>query len=239
MSKQAAQAAPDANRQAPSVILDLRTVEASAEAAAAPAQTTANKLAAQSQNIIVMLVIAVSGGMLFGMRQVGMNSGIAQADDTVVQYTPLTVDPTRRAAQERALQGLQRMSTPIPLEPGSVTLEPFLTKAKEDAPLADDPELAKALEERRRAEAAKRAHEERTIAAKAAVSKLVLHSVLEGRTPVARIGENVVRVGDKVDELFTVVSIEGRQVVLDADGQRFILALEDRNQRPGQRGNRR
>jgi FKBP-type peptidyl-prolyl cis-trans isomerase len=215
-------------QRAPGASMLLSLQAASPEGVPPPAPRPKSKFAAQSQNVITALVIVISAGLLFAMRQIGMGSGVAEAEEVVIHYQPVNVDPAKRAAQERALAGLQRMSVPMPLEPGTFNLTPFLTKAQEEAPQnTDDPELAAALEKKRREEAARKAEEEKKAALVTQFSKLQLHSILDGKTPVARIGEDVVRVGDLIDETFTVVSIQNRQVVLEAGGQTFTLTQEE------------
>ena len=44
----------------------------------------------------------------------------------------------------------------------------------------------------------------------------------------ARIGRDIVRVGDPLGEFFTVVEIHGRSVILETDeGWQFTLTMED------------
>ncbi|MFN7430836.1 MAG: hypothetical protein ACK5TP_09670, partial [bacterium] len=60
------------------------------------------------------------------------------------------------------------------------------------------------------------------------------NSVMAGGRPVARINGRLVRVGDKLDEVFRVAAITGRGVQIQADGHVFILELST-GQNPGQK----
>lgn len=57
---------------------------------------------------------------------------------------------------------------------------------------------------------------------------------MAGGRPVARINGRLVRVGDKLDEVFRVAAITGRGVQIQADGHVFILELST-GQNPGQK----
>lgn len=234
MSQARQNAAPESSateQRAPTTSMVLSLQAGSAEGAPAAPARPKSKFSAQSQNVITALVIAISGGLLFAMRQIGMGSGVAEAEEIIIHYQPVNIDPAKRAAQERALAGLQRMTVPMPLEPGTFNLSPFLTKEKAEDPGEDEAKLAEALAKQRREEAARRAAEETKATTRALAAKLVVHSILEGAVPIARLGEDVVRVGDRVEETFSVVSIGNRQVVLEAlaekGGERFILVQED------------
>jgi hypothetical protein len=57
---------------------------------------------------------------------------------------------------------------------------------------------------------------------------------MAGGRPVARINGRLVRVGDKLDEVFRVAAITGRGVQIQADEHVFILELST-GQNPGQK----
>lgn len=59
------------------------------------------------------------------------------------------------------------------------------------------------------------------------MSQLKLHSVVGGRVPVARLGDQTVKVGDVVLELFTVTAIGGRSVALTVDGETYNLVMDE------------
>jgi hypothetical protein len=70
--------------------------------------------------------------------------------------------------------------------------------------------------------------------------KLVLHSVMGGKRPLARIDDETVTVGDTVAEYFTVTEISGRSVTITADGESFTLTMQAGNMPPaGGSGKRR
>ncbi|MDX2146519.1 MAG: hypothetical protein SFZ23_03265 [Planctomycetota bacterium] len=212
------------------VLLDLRAGSAGEGGVVRPKQLS-------SQNVILAVVVVVSAGMLYGMRALGMSSQPA-GDDFRIEYEPVAVDPVKRFAQERALQGLQRSQTAMELEPGKLSLSPFLTKAKDEVPEEDPLKAAELIEAQRRAEKEKRDREAAEKARDDAASKLVLHSVMGGRVPVARINDSIYRVNDKLGEHFVVKSIEGRQVVIgyvDPNVTKTIVLELDSNEKDAKR----
>jgi hypothetical protein len=56
---------------------------------------------------------------------------------------------------------------------------------------------------------------------------LTLDSDLSGPRPVVRISGEIYTLGDTVEEFFTIKSVSGRAVTLEADGSTFTLHLEE------------
>ena len=127
------------------------------------------------------------------------------------------IDHTRvlRDLSESAVKGQ------VPIE--QVQKNPFEIPAVIAAPTPDDPELAaKQAAERARKEAeARKQHLDQVLAG------LKVHGIIGGSTPVARINDKAVRVGDKVEDIFEVAAIQGRSVELECDGQTYVLSLDD------------
>jgi hypothetical protein len=93
-------------------------------------------------------------------------------------------------------------------------------------------ERAKTLAGESPEEAARRTSAARKTALLNEAGKLVLHSVMGGKLPLARINDETVTVGDTVAEYFTVAEIEGRNVTITADGEAFTLSMQAGNVPP-------
>jgi hypothetical protein len=92
----------------------------------------------------------------------------------------------------------------------------------------DNPEA----EARRLAEMARRDREQRALGITQALEGVVLHGVMAGRIPLARVNGETVQVGDRVAEFFTVAAIHGRSIDLEADGQVYSVEMADNSPRP-------
>lgn len=166
---------------------------------------------------VLILILVCAGGVLAGMRQLGMGPRLALADikiDYPIESPAAHDMPDHSAVIEDLKSGGRVRRVPLEL----VQTNPFawrslLPAEVTPAPNAKDEDLArKKLEERQR------------LIAQAA-GRLILHSIMGGRTPLARISGELVRVGDRVGEHFTVESISGRSVVLRSGEQLFTLTL--------------
>lgn len=168
--------------------------------------------------VVLGLVLCIAGATLFGMRTLGSAGKIALLD-IKIDY-PL--DGAANASlkdQQVVLQDL-RSSTElkqVPLE--EVQMNPFEWRGLGPA------EAARSTPGLDPAEMSRRAKEQRAREIDQAFSKLVLNSIIGGRVPVARISGEIVKVGAKVGEYFTVASIDGRSVVLLADDKKYTLKL--------------
>ena len=70
-----------------------------------------------------------------------------------------------------------------------------------------------------------RRREERTRQLRGEVDRLQLQTVMIGRTPMALIGDEIVRVGDRIGS-FTVTAIRPGAVELSAEGNMYTLMME-------------
>lgn len=172
--------------------------------------------------IFFAVLIVVGGGLLFAMRKIGINpmSAIANMTEPEVDLTrnnksPLDHKRVLRDLSESAVKGQ------VPIE--QVQKNPFEIPEVIAATQSADPELAakQALERERKAAEERRKNLEATVAG------LKIHGILGGSTPVARINDKAVRVGDKVEGILEVTAIQGRTVELECDGQTFVLSLDD------------
>jgi len=175
------------------------------------------------QTIVAMIVLAVSAGAIFGMRKLGTRAGIAFGEQPI-DYSP--PDSERARTYERIMGDLARIQTPLDVALGEFGSSPFMLRQTFPPTPGSDIGPAETTPEQRAAEEAKRRAEERARALTDALSKVKLQSVMGGSRPLARIDGETVRVGDTVAGVFTVKSIDGRAVVLSADGTDFPIAIE-------------
>lgn len=180
------------------------------------------KTSVSIQNVLMMLVVAGSTGLIYGMRVIGMGSGVAMAS-VKIDYTPPEVDPAKLARQERMLASLQNPHAAIDVDPRSLGLTPFITKAREDTNVlvVDD----SAAGEARRLEQLRRAKEEFRKKRQDALAGLHLQSVMGGSVPIARLNGENYTLGDRIGEFFTIVGIEGRSITLESEGEHFTLEM--------------
>lgn len=186
----------------------------------------AGKKAKVSQSALFFLVLVIAGALvLFFMRQVGFGPMASLAKVKAPDYDVTKDLKGKSGDHKRVLQDLSESSvkTQVPIE--QVQKNPFklseLVNTNPDQ--IDDPEKA----QRVAAELARREAEARKRQIESALANLKLHSVIGGSTPVARINDTAVRIGDTIEEVFVVRAIEGRTVELDCDGEVFTISMDE------------
>ena len=168
--------------------------------------------------LLLMLVIAIAGGGLYVMREMGLGSKI--------QFTSVTIDyPLESLAQggnEHDLLADLRNNSIEQVPLNQVQKNPF--ELIGEGHMVTDYPVAAAGES---AEEARLRHEreDRQRLIVRTYADLDLNSVLLGNVPVARISGQTVRVGDLVHGLFRVREITGRAVNLEVDGKLYTLSL--------------
>jgi hypothetical protein len=188
------------------------------------------------QPLVIGLTVIVSAVALMGMRQIGMRSAIAfESDQSEFDFQG---DAQLQTRYERLMADLCNAKDPLDVALADFGNSPFamreaivpLQQAVNTAPLAgESPEAAAA-----------RVAAARKTALLNEAGKLVLHSVMGGKRPLARIDDETVTVGDTVAEYFTVTEISGRSVTITADGESFTLTMQAGNMPPaGGSGKRR
>lgn len=187
----------------------------------APLTAPTGSRVSQAAIFFAVLIIA-GGGMLFVMRKVGFNAMSAFA-----KMKEPEVDLTRNAAgsrdHHRVLRDLSESTVKGQVPIDQVQKNPFEIPEVVAADASNDPEVAaRQAAERARKEAAARKQRLET-----ALANLKVHGILGGSNPVARINDQAVRVGDVVDEFFTVKAIKGRSVELEYEGETFTISLDD------------
>jgi hypothetical protein len=171
--------------------------------------------------IFFAVLLVVGGGLLFAMRKVGINpmSAIANMKEPDVD---LTKTGKTGVDHHRVLRDLSESTVK-----GQVPIEQVQKNPFEIPDVAgqssDDPEAAAKLA----ADRARKDAEGRRQHIQNALASLQVHGILGGSTPVARINDEAVRIGDTIAEYFTVKSIHGRSVELECDGQVYTISIDD------------
>lgn len=176
-----------------------------------------------AQAILVVLLMGVSGAAIFGMRHLGARAGMDMTVAEVGFKAGDEKDSAERAkSYERIMADLQRMQRPLDVAMGDFQKSPFMLDMPEDTSTANvEDEEVKRAEQARREALARKEQTMRTLGG------LQLQSVLGGSKPLARVSGETVHVGDKVGGTFLVKEIRGREreVVLDHDGEDFVLSM--------------
>jgi hypothetical protein len=168
--------------------------------------------------LILGLVIAAAGLMLGAMRLAGIGANLDLVN-VKIDY-PLDGEGGHKKDHTKILSDLKTVGVDqVPLE--EIQMNPFEWKALRA------PEAVATDKAPDPAEMSRREREQRIASLKDAASKLQLNSVMAGRVPVARISGEMVKVGDRVGEFFTVKSIDGRAVEIAADDQVFVLSMAE------------
>ena len=177
-----------------------------------------------TQHVIIVTTLALSVCMIYGMRRYGMQSGL-KFDTTEVVYTRDDANH-KRAAEFQKLVAQMNVADKELL---AVDKNPFKLMGAEagDATAGNGPVIDEA------AEKAKRLAAERVKELESEFAELKLGSIMMGRVPLARINDELVRVGDVAGENFKIVSIEPQTVTLVADGKKYTLTLTEETQPKG------
>ncbi len=193
--------------------------EASMAAGAAP-----RKRKVSTQVIALGVLLAVGGGMIYGMRLLGIGPLTTLAKTVLPDYD-LTKPSSHGADHKRILQDLAVDSSDRQVPVDEVQKNPFKMGEVVSAPLPPgvDPTAAN----RAAAEKAKRDADQKRNRVQAALATLKVNGIIGGSSPVARISGEAVRVGDTVGDNFKVKAIHGRSVDLEQDGQVYELHMDD------------
>lgn len=184
-----------------------------------------------TQAIALGALLALGGGMIYGMRLLGIGPLTTLAKTVVPDYD-LTKPSARAADHQKIIQDLaaNHAASQVPVE--EVQKNPFKMSdvVSPTAPVAGavgDPNAAT----RAAAERAKRDAEVKRGKVQGALAQLKVNGIIGGSNPVARISGEAVRVGDTLsDGMFTVKAIHGRSVELtiaNTDGEVVELAMDD------------
>jgi hypothetical protein len=163
-----------------------------------------------SQVPLLLVILTISAGALYSMRQYGIKSGFKFAE---VKVDIQEADHEKARTYERIMADLARVQNPLDVTLTEFGNSPFM---RSQAAVTYTPEVGlptpdMTMEERRRIEAVD------------ALKRMKVRGIIGN---VARIDDMSVRVGDRVGDLFTVTAIEGRTVTFEAYGEVFTLTME-------------
>ncbi|MBX3390931.1 MAG: hypothetical protein KF691_15890 [Phycisphaeraceae bacterium] len=171
-----------------------------------------------TQHVIIFSTLALSVALIYGMRRYGMQSGL--------KFNTADLSYKRDESQHRRAEGFQRVMAELNAmnkqSTEGVKTNPFKLMGAEAGDARND--LTPRDDS---AELARRKAEERTRKLTEELGTLKLGSIMMGRVPLARINDELVRVGDFAGESFKVVEILPLAVTLEADGKKFTLELAD------------
>lgn len=192
----------------------------------------ASKKWTPTQPIVLAMVLVVSAGALYAMRTIGVKHAIAFDSGKQFEFDA-SKDAAFEAEYARVMNELSSVNNPLDIALVDFGRSPFaLATAAEALTAGTSPIIPTSTGPSPEQKAAAELARKRALIATEA-SKVIVQSVMGGRVPLARIDDEVVRIGDKVGELFTVTHIEGRSVTIEADGQKFVLNMQN----PGEEEN--
>ncbi len=218
----------DESGNAPSSESGRLFVDLGAGAGAVPvrAEVGRAKFLKSSHTAVIGFMLVLAAGGIYGMRTLGL--GVRHAAAEVPIDLERESQPAIAAGKFDALMAeLERGDRPVQIPTSKLNrkspfeLEVDVTEVATDVNSESDE--ARAL--RLAAEAAERAAEARRMLIDEKLGTMKLFAVVGGRNPAARINMSVVRKGDIVADLFQVVEIQPRAVILECDGERYTLVL--------------
>ena len=171
-----------------------------------------------TQHVLIVTTLVLSVGMIYGMRRYGMQSGL-KFDTTEVAYTRDDANHKRAAEFQKLVAQMGASDKELP----TVDKNPFKLMGAEAGGATVD--AGPVVDEA--AEKAKRLAAERARTLETEFTALKLGSIMMGRVPLARINDELVRVGDVAGENFKIVAIEPQTVTLVADGRKYTLTLAE------------
>jgi hypothetical protein len=231
MSARTAPPEPQAETpQTPGLLTDLRSA-GDASGALPEVAPVAPRRSVSPQTLILALVLTASAGSLYMMRRQGMRGGL---HFDPVKSPDLENVKTKSSAEERRILADLARSTAIADAPaGKLDKNPFILVGEEAKPLPGiDPDAeSRARAERDRAEREKQEQEIQDH-----LKNIILTSVMEGPTPVAYVSGKLIKVGDIIEDVFTVAQIHDRSIELIAGGRTYTVQMSDGAAQGGMRG---
>lgn len=186
---------------------------------------TSPKARLSHATIFFVVLVAVGLGLLFAMRRIGISPLSALAKMKEPDYD-LTKAGKLGVGKDhtKVLADLSESTVKSQVPPDQVQKNPFkmgeLAAGEPEDPTKGETERARKQAEIRRQQV------------DSAFANLKLHSLIGGSNPVARINDKAVRIGDTIDDYFSVAAITGRTVKLTCDGREFELNLDDDRMNP-------
>lgn len=188
------------------------------------------KMRVNGQVVCMVIVLAVSAATIHFMRQYGVRAGINFESVPIDYQQP---DEAKARTYEKIMADLARIQKPMEVALGDFTDTPFMLDRPVTKVNPNIPNSASMTPDQLAAESERRAAEQKREEMMLTLRNLRLQGVMGGKSPLARISDSTYRVGDVIYETFTIISIEGREIMLDADGERFTLSMQDHESAPG------
>jgi hypothetical protein len=207
--------APSAN-----ILADLR---AAGEALAPEPQAAPSRVIrrVKPQTLVLVLVLSATAGALYVMRRQGMKNGFHFNDTVQIKdYDKARV--ISAADEARILRDIVRSVKDDQSAAGPLQTNPF--RLEHDNVIRGDPGDE---ERRRRAEQDRQSREQRQQEIMARFNNIILTSVMEGPSPRAIVSGNLVKVGDTLEDYFTVAQIHDRSMDLLAEGKMYTVRMND------------
>ncbi|MCC6320684.1 MAG: hypothetical protein IT438_04515 [Phycisphaerales bacterium] len=181
-----------------------------------------------SQSALFFLVLMViGGGILFFMRQIGIGPMASFAKIKAPDYDVTKDLKGKTGDHKRVLKDLSESSvkTQVPID--QVQKNPFKLAEMVNTPPDPNEDGEKAA--RAAAERARRDQEARRRQVDSVLGTLKVRAILgSGPNSVAQINDDAVRIGDSIQELFTVKAMRDREIDLETeDGQVYTISLDD------------
>ncbi len=180
------------------------------------------------QLLIAMFVVAIGAGAVYGMRYIGTRAGLDK-EIVSIDYASQADSADFSKRFNTVLKTLDESSVSIQIaDHDSFAKTPFSREAiVDEAPqVRVDPGMS---EEERLAAQRKYELEQEIALRKQRVldeaSRFKLQGIIGGSRPAARISGLPVRAGMDLGDYFTVKEINGRTVIIEADGMEFELAI--------------
>jgi len=180
-----------------------------------------------SSTIMVIGVVLIATGVLWGMRYVGLGAGQAIASP------PIDKDLEKFAASNKVdhrkmLADLQASRVEMQVDEGNVKKNPFRLNGPVAAvPVTFEDTSARFSAEAARQEAARKARERADLLAKMENVKqnLRLNGVITGSVPAARINGRVYREHDLIGGIFTLARVFDRAIEMEFEGRTYRIEL--------------
>ncbi|MBC7835565.1 MAG: hypothetical protein H7Y88_10775 [Phycisphaerales bacterium] len=184
-----------------------------------------------SQTALLVLLVVGAAAALGAMRYLGMGPRSSLAD-VKIEYdvNEQGGDPAKKVDHLRVLADLSQSHLTVQVPADQVQRNPFRMAGALEAEVIQEPGMPAPPETGAGAREAERLRQlavEREKLIMSGLASLTINTIIGGDTgnAVARISGQTVRIGDLVDDLFTVTEIHGRGVVLTVDGKAYSLEM--------------
>jgi hypothetical protein len=181
------------------------------------------KVKVNAQAVVLIIVLGVSAAALASMRHIGMKSGINFKDQgSIPTQVRVQDDPQKVERYDRIMKDLQQLQQPLDIALGELAKIPALipTDRKIEQPFGGPTTPVDSMSNADRELASRKAKIRKDAA------ELKLQSCMGGKVPLARIDGKFYRIGDLVNEVFIVRSIENRSASVEAEGETFELKMD-------------